>query len=37
MQALLNIVDEGVQVHIQSVPFDKPVNLSDLCGCLHKA
>jgi len=37
MQALFNIVDEGVQDHIQSVPFDKPVDLSELCGCLPKA
>jgi len=36
LEALVNIVEEGVQVHIQSVPFEKPVDLWELRGRLPK-
>ncbi|MBI5252109.1 MAG: PTS sugar transporter subunit IIB [Desulfomonile tiedjei] len=36
LQALLNILEEGVSVSIQSVPFEKPVDFCDVCGCASK-
>lgn len=36
LQALLNIVEEGVHVNIQSVPFEKPVDFCDVCHCAFK-
>ncbi len=34
LRALLNIVEEGVRVHIQSVPFEKSVDFCEVCNCL---
>lgn len=36
LQAVLNIVEEGVRVNIQSVPFEKPVDFCEVCGCVMK-
>jgi mannose/fructose/N-acetylgalactosamine-specific phosphotransferase system component IIB len=36
LQALLNILEEGVRVNIQSVPFEKPVDFCDVCSCASK-
>jgi mannose/fructose/N-acetylgalactosamine-specific phosphotransferase system component IIB len=37
LSALRAIALEGVSVHIQSVPYEKAVNLCDVCDCLPKA
>lgn len=36
LEVLWNIVQEGVRVNIQSVPFEKPVDVSDLFSCCPK-
>jgi PTS system mannose-specific IIB component len=37
LEVLCNIVQEGVRVNIQSVPFEKPVDLSDLVSRCPKS
>jgi PTS system mannose-specific IIB component len=37
LQALLKILEEGVRVNIQSVPFEKPVDFCDVCDCASKS
>jgi PTS system mannose-specific IIB component len=34
LATLRDIVEQGVQVHIQSVPFEKPLNLVDIWDSL---
>lgn len=36
LKALCNIVEEGVRVHIQSVPFEKAIDLADVVSSCPK-
>jgi mannose/fructose/N-acetylgalactosamine-specific phosphotransferase system component IIB len=37
LDALQSILDEGVDVHLQSVPFEKPVHLCEVVDCRAEA
>ncbi|HMK36363.1 MAG TPA: PTS sugar transporter subunit IIB [Desulfomonilaceae bacterium] len=36
LEVLCDIVEEGVRVNLQSVPFEKPVDLADVFSCCPK-
>ncbi|MGC8605640.1 MAG: PTS sugar transporter subunit IIB, partial [Desulfomonilaceae bacterium] len=33
LTALHEILENGVDISVQSVPFEKPINFCDLCNC----
>ncbi|MGC8657452.1 MAG: PTS system mannose/fructose/N-acetylgalactosamine-transporter subunit IIB [Desulfomonilaceae bacterium] len=33
LMALREILDTGIDISVQSVPFEKPINFCDLCNC----
>jgi PTS system mannose-specific IIB component len=36
LEAICNIIEEGVAVNVQSVPFEKPIDFFDICSCTSK-